>query len=956
MYGEHVEEPDVELRLLFDQAIELDEVARAAFVAERKAGRPELAAALTRLLAHHRELGDFLGRPWSAGPRDASVPAGSLLAPSERLGAYTVLGLLGRGGGGQVYRARQETLGGRLVALKVVATERMSPTDRERFLRGARMAAEVHHPNLAQVYDSGEDAERGLLFYSMRLIEGPDLQQLLERRAGRPLSDVGARRELVARLNEVAEALAALHARRLIHQDVKPGNVVVEGASAEHPFAGRAVLVDFGLVKSVGSPAPISTVWATLPYAAPEVLLSRQADARSDVYAFGLCLYDLLAGCLPSERAGPGEDPMPLSRRCAGLERELEAVVHRALELVPARRYANSGLLAQDLGAWLAGRPVRARRLTRLELARRWVRGRAEQVLRWGAHGVLATAGAALLALALARYAGWQEAARKAAEAYERGDLIALDRTGRSLPTLARELLVQAEARGALEQLARPDTTLARVALAAHEGLPDQGVILAASFVGRDGLARQPELARFLIDRLDPRPDASDAERLQAIVATALLFHDHPAETPAELAQAAPFRARFARILHAPEQASPYDRLLAQLHALTGLAATGGPEAVEEILSFLESAPDGSTEAVRLGCVALEVLTRRSHACGFAPELFARDWDAWLTRVCTAAARAKATTGPIYGLPPALSSLSAYVALTRRRLGLAPLRQPDCLELEIEVFRAANGDEAVLDLLCDGSLLEDRDMGSPGRIAAFDPIGQILASLRTSPGHARAVECVEEYLSTRAPRSASTVLRQGIALVDSEWQVWPPGWRSDPDTRLGVRLDQPPAQTTYVHRRYPKPDVRRPDSIAGWGFDPEGTYLFGDARSMTLIETPILPDGDLHAFARLGNPGHSEVRLRFAHEWNEPKLSVAILLSYQQGFRPLLPFGGKADGVLSVPGDVERRFSASINGARTSYPLNLRQEQPNGEYEVRIRLGSDATTTLRLYEVLLYYE
>ncbi|HEX6884752.1 MAG TPA: serine/threonine-protein kinase [Planctomycetota bacterium] len=955
MYGDHVEEPDEELRALFDAALELEGEARAAFIAERTAGRPQVAAALTRLLAHHQELGDFLGRPWSAAP-DGGVPASSLLAPGERLGAYLVEGLLGRGGGGQVYRARQESLGGRPVALKVVATAGMSTTDRERFLRGARMAAEVHHPHLAQVHDCGEDQARGLLFYSMRLIEGPDLQRLLEHRAGRPMSEPGARRELVARLHEVAGALAALHAQRLIHQDVKPGNVLIEGATPARPFAGRAVLVDFGLVKSVGSPAPISTVWATLPYAAPEVLLNRQADARSDVYAFGLCLYDLLAGCLPSERSGSSEDLAPLSRRCAGLERDLEAVVHRALELAPERRYAHAGPLAEDLGAWLAGRPVRARRLTRVELARRWVRARAEHVLRWGARGAAAAAGIALLALVLARVAGWQQAARAATEAHARGDVVALDQIARELPVTARELLVPDEALDVLEQLARPDTPFARVTRATREAGPDEGVRLAAGFAGRDGLARQPELARFLLDRLERRPERSDEERLQALVTVALLFHDHPTESPAELVRTAPFAERFARILRDPGLASAEDRLLAELHALTGLATTGGPEAVAEILAHLEETPRPSAEAVRLGFVGLEVLTRRSHACGFAAELFARDWDAWLARLCAAAARIDAAAGPIYGLPGAFSSLSTYVALARRRLGHAPLHGPACLEEESEVFRAANGDETVLDLLCDGSLLEDRGLDSPALVAGFAAIGQILASLGTSPGHARAVECVEEFLTTRAPPYAPTVLQHGIELVDLEWEVWPLGRRSDPDTRLGVRLDQPLVQTTFVHRRYPRPDASRPDAIAGWGFDAEGTYLFGDARSLTLVETPVRPDGDLYAFARLGNPGHSEVRLRFAHEWEEPKRSVAIRLSYQQGFRPLLPFGGRAVGVLSVPGDVERRFSASRSTSHTSYPLNLRHEQADGEYEVRIRLEPDSTTTLRLYEVLLHYE
>src|SRR5262245_49179749 len=149
-------EEDALVRELFEQALELPSTQRPRFVAERAGARSELSRAVATLLEHEARLGRF---PLPRGPRPAArAPRGLLLAPGERLGDYEVVSFLAGGGGGQVFCARQLSLGGRRVALKVVEGVGLGAGDRERFLRGAEVAAGLHHPSLVPVYASGEDA------------------------------------------------------------------------------------------------------------------------------------------------------------------------------------------------------------------------------------------------------------------------------------------------------------------------------------------------------------------------------------------------------------------------------------------------------------------------------------------------------------------------------------------------------------------------------------------------------------------------------------------------------------------------------------------------------------------------------------------------------------------------------------------------------------------------------
>jgi YVTN family beta-propeller protein len=296
--------------------------------------------------------------------------AGSELAPGTIVAGYEVEALIGRGGMGAVYRAREEGLG-RKVALKVIAPElAQDERFRERFLRESRIAASLDHPHVIPIYQAGE--EQGLLFLAMRYVEGYDLAGLLAREGALEP------RRCLELLAQVAEALDAAHAQGLIHRDVKPSNVLIaEAAGREHCYLG-----DFGLTKRTGSLSGVSVagdIVGTLEYVAPEQITGEPLDERSDVYSLGCVLYESLTGQAPFPRATDvallwahvHEEPTPPSQVRPELPRELDTVSARALAKEPGRRYRSAGELvsATRSALRLVEAPPPARRRSRALLA-----------------------------------------------------------------------------------------------------------------------------------------------------------------------------------------------------------------------------------------------------------------------------------------------------------------------------------------------------------------------------------------------------------------------------------------------------------------------------------------------------------------------------------------------------------------------------------------------------------
>jgi DNA-binding beta-propeller fold protein YncE len=246
-------------------------------------------------------------------------------AIGSTLAGYRLDALIARGGMGVVYRATHLALD-RPVALKVIARQFAGDQGfRDRFLRESRLAARLDHPAVVPVYDARE--EDGELIVAMRLIGGGDLKKRIE--SDGPLQPV----EAVALLAQVADALDAAHAAGIVHRDVKPHNILLEG--------DRAFLTDFGLAKALGDSGVLSgtSVVGTVEYMSPEQWRGDQVGPAADVYSLGCVLYESLTGVVPyGRREGEAEPEMPQG---------LDAVIERAVAAVPTRRYASAGELIE---------------------------------------------------------------------------------------------------------------------------------------------------------------------------------------------------------------------------------------------------------------------------------------------------------------------------------------------------------------------------------------------------------------------------------------------------------------------------------------------------------------------------------------------------------------------------------------------------------------------------------
>ncbi len=264
----------------------------------------------------------------------------------DRPPRFEILGPLGEGATAVVHRARDATLG-RVVALKVLRAGKLTEVLRERFRREARAAAGLSHPNLVTVYDA--DAEADPPWIAMELVDG------------RPLSEVdpGARTAL---LEKAARGVAAAHAAGIVHRDLKPANILVTAD-------GTAKVGDFGLAHVLDTRSELTRTGTTLGtplYMAPEQVEGRPEaiSPRTDVYALGAMLYEILAGRPPIV----GESLAELYRRIvvedpAPLPGDAGRVALKALDKDPARRYADAGEFADDLRRHLDGEPVLARPL-----------------------------------------------------------------------------------------------------------------------------------------------------------------------------------------------------------------------------------------------------------------------------------------------------------------------------------------------------------------------------------------------------------------------------------------------------------------------------------------------------------------------------------------------------------------------------------------------------------------
>jgi serine/threonine-protein kinase len=289
----------------------------------------------------------------TATPTDPGVPArtgttevGEVARVRKALAAsYTIERVLGEGGMATVYLA-EDPKHHRKVAVKVMRPELAATLGAERFLREVEISAQLSHPHILPVYDSG--AADGVLYYVMPYVEGESLQQRMQREGQLPVDDA------LRISREVAEALSYAHERNIIHRDIKPANIMMS--------RGHALVADFGIARAMGGSASITGTGlavGTPHYMSPEQATgSAGVDGRADVYAMGCVLYEMLAGEPPFTGPTPQaiisrsitEAPRSLNATRVGLPPSLDAIVAKALAKSPADRYQTAAAMAEALG------------------------------------------------------------------------------------------------------------------------------------------------------------------------------------------------------------------------------------------------------------------------------------------------------------------------------------------------------------------------------------------------------------------------------------------------------------------------------------------------------------------------------------------------------------------------------------------------------------------------------
>jgi tetratricopeptide (TPR) repeat protein len=477
------------------------------------------------VLARHPDLADELGPALDGldfvhrAGRSLAAPADAAeIARDAALGDYRLVREIGRGGMAVVYEAEQVSLG-RRVALKVLPFAAvLDPRRLQRFRNEALAAAHLRHPHIVPVISVG--CERGVHYYAMQYVEGQSLAVAIrEMREGRrgegprtPISDAGSHRSpayvrLAAQIGrDAAEALDHAHHVGVVHRDVKPGNLLVDGD-------GTVWVADFGLARTIDDVGMTRTgeLLGTVRYMSPEQALARRSpvDHRTDVYSLGATLYELLT----LEPAFPGDDvatlvrdvatkePVPPRRINPAIPRDVETVVLKAMSKEASARYATAQEMADDLARVLADEPVRARRPTLAARAGRWSRRNRRLVA--GAFLAMAAAIAGLIAYgvrvgaeqrktetALGTARRNLEVARQAVDKYlvEAGTV---DLEDRPLPHPARR-------------------TLLETALRFYEAHPDERAAISRANVLHE-LHRYEEALRIYDGILSDRPDDVDA-------------------------------------------------------------------------------------------------------------------------------------------------------------------------------------------------------------------------------------------------------------------------------------------------------------------------------------------------------------------------------------------------------------------------------------------------------------
>ncbi len=540
-----------------------------------------------------------------------TIPDGGEVNPSSRSGqvaGYEILGVLGRGAMGVVYKARQRGLK-RIVALKMIsAGTHHGPTDLARFQSEAVAVADLQHPNIVQIYEVGED--RGHPYFSLEYVEGDSLAKKI---SGTPRPP----RDAAQLVRALAAGMEYAHERGIIHRDLKPANVLLT-------LRGDPKVADFGLVKRLEDDAgqtQSGSILGTPSYMAPEQAEGKikEIGPRSDIYGLGGILYELLTGRPPFRAASildtleqvRTQEPIPPSEFEPKLPRDLETICLKCLQKDPAKRYARAAALGEDLRRFLAGEPILARPVSRTEWLWRWCRRNKRVAFLGGVVAILIVAWAATSTLLY-----------RLARANER-DALANAATASQNALLAKHNAQEAQSK-AQEALNNAETARRNAERAKENEARARNQERAAKGIAQDAIAQMIHLGEQVMRRLRTKHDPARAEaewlRLRDDLLTMLRKEMVPLAERIEGQQVSPFA--FATLHH---RLGDLFRRLGQVDD----ALREYQQGYDRLVHVTHEQPDNDMARANLGFMLMklgEVALEEGGDAARAREEFGRSW------------------------------------------------------------------------------------------------------------------------------------------------------------------------------------------------------------------------------------------------------------------------------------------------------------------------------------------
>jgi serine/threonine protein kinase len=961
---------DHEYDAILDEILEAGERGAELSFEELLAAHPGQEADIRRALSSfdgYRRFREEAARPDGA--------AAGELAAGERLGDFEIVDRLAAGGMGVVYRARQLSLGRRIVALKVLASSSAGLHGAARFQREALQLAGLHHPHLAEVYGFGE--AQGRLFLAMRLVEGANLRDILEQRATQrdAGNDPRELRRVVERVAEVADALALAHARGLVHRDVKPSNIVLEESDRSAPLRNGAVLVDFGLARPVDE--RVLTLSGASPatpsYAPPEQLLGQAVDARADVFSLGVTLHDLLSARRPTERPQASAGLEPIEQLAPSVDRDLAAVVTRAVDPEARWRYPDAAAFRDDLRAWLAGAPVSARSLPWRERALRSLARNPRRIVR--ATILAAALIVAVVGFSLGPGAELQEL-RKARDRYARGDLLEFARAANDLSGVTATLVGRGDTFGgalARVRTAKHDDPVRRTLDALEANDVCGALVEAATTLGGERNADNELLERsFLACELDAAMRARLRERdvdMWAIL-LARLFYERPVESLLELERCEAYRDALTSAWARSDLSAT-----ARSYLATAWGGLGAPE--YGVLALLPPIvpPETSLEQVRLHLHNTTRILRRAVVMGIADRTpFEACWSclepiaeriheldehdqphsivAELMDAVTALVFAHRSSG---SLPPPFvqwRALERWRDMQGRSPGwwnawsrpLAAAQAPELLE------RLTQHDPTAFLDAHDSAQLGWMSGAVTSRAGLPLSLEQFVASHRPPDERKVFADAAATALEAARGRVQKEVLDADTLFgwKPSSAELETLSGRRDPDGAPDYG-PMPSVEFDPVEHRESLSvvEVRTPD--AEWWFRAQEARWRGDAQPPRAVAARIETDGDEH-FLVLHAFGLSELELSFVIAKNSLALPRWLVLRLQTNGRNGYPNLG--DSWLQVSlNDAALDSTSAFRDHPTQMPIALPWSGlRTGVNRVRLRLLATSTTPLRVHD------